>query len=475
MANISVMKALIFFFEIKMRGVDGAGKVRSGHHKDIGAVEAYLRITNKEKTPKPRFARTCTLFDSEGTMIDANVLSLFFCGPKSYTGEDVIELHVHGNPLVVRGVMQALSRMEGLRTAQPGEFTRRAFENAKMDLMQIEGLSDLLTSETEAQRSQSLLQLKGRFGLRYDEWRERVLRGLAYLEATIDFAEDEADVAEEEIIAKIRPELMEVEDQIGKALSDTRRGEMIRHGVKLGIFGAPNVGKSSLLNALLDDKRAIVSDIPGTTRDVVQVNMNLGGYPVNVSDTAGIRTDVTDPIEREGISRSLELAKEANLSVFVVDASSTITNILTKCANKEGGEKDDKDGDTDRERKAPKDSYSQNDEASLVAHTLLDSTWKRGYDVLVVNKIDKLSDSHRHSLQSAMFENKAAKGTIPVQNEEGSEKGGSHLISPATPPMIHLVSCTQQTGIEELVNGLHQKVEEILAISPEGANPESNL
>ncbi|XP_053906470.1 tRNA modification GTPase GTPBP3, mitochondrial isoform X2 [Cuculus canorus] len=239
-------------------------------------------------------------------------------GPQSFTGEDCAELHVHGGPAVLSGVLRAL----GLRPAEPGEFTRRAFRRGKLDLTAAEGLGDLIRAETEAQRRQALRQMEGELGRLYERWSETLTQALAHLEAYIDFSED--DNVEEEVLARVDATVRALAQQIGAHLRDGRRGELLRGGVHAVIAGPPNVGKSSLLNLLCRRPAAIVSPVAGTTRDVVEVALNVGGYPLVLSDTAGLR-EATDPIEQEGVSRARERLKQADLVLAVLDAAAVPT------------------------------------------------------------------------------------------------------------------------------------------------------
>ena len=267
------------------------------------------------KLPPARVARHVRFRDPEsGEELDDG-LALWFPGPHSVTGEDVAELHLHGSRAVLAAVMAALSR-RGLRLAEPGEFTRRAFLNDKLDLTQAEAIADLAAAETEAQRRQALRQLDGHLGALYRAWGERLLRLLAHLEATIDFPdEDLPPEIEREVAAGIRALANEIESH----LADGHRGERLRDGIAVAIVGPPNAGKSSLLNALARREAAITSPIAGTTRDIIEVGLDLRGYPVVLADTAGLR-DSADMIEQEGLRRALKRAEEAELRLFVFDA-----------------------------------------------------------------------------------------------------------------------------------------------------------
>lgn len=243
-------------------------------------------------------------------------LALFFPAPRSLTGEDVAELHVHGGRAVVSGVMAALRGL-GLRLAEPGEFTRRAFLNGKLDLTQAEAVADLAAAETEAQRRQALRQLDGALGGLYRGWSDRLLRLLAHLEAAIDFPDEDLPA---EIESRVAHETAALGAEIAAHLADAHRGERLRDGIDIAVVGPPNAGKSSLLNRLARREAAITSPIPGTTRDVVEVAIDLAGFPVVLADTAGLR-ESGEAIEREGVRRALARAEKADLRLYVFDAA----------------------------------------------------------------------------------------------------------------------------------------------------------
>ena len=278
---------------------------------------AALRALAPELTPRPRFAHRVRLMDpSDGTPIDDG-LALTFPGPASFTGDDVVELHLHGSPAVVERLFAVLGRL-GAAAAGPGAFTRRAFANGKMDLTAAEGLADLIEADSDAQRLQALEQMGGAWARRIADWQNRLLDALAWLEAAIDFT-DEDDVPDD-VAGRAAGPLAEITMEMAALLADGRRGEIIRDGLRVAIVGPPNVGKSTLLNTLAGREAAIVSAIPGTTRDIVEVRLALDGYVVVLADTAGLR-ETEDPIEREGVRRARLRAEEAHLRIFVVDAS----------------------------------------------------------------------------------------------------------------------------------------------------------
>ena len=270
--------------------------------------------------PAPRVAARAALRDPQSGQVLDDGLVLWFPAPASYTGEDVAELHVHGGTAVVSAALSALCARQGVRIAEPGEFTRRAFLNGKLDLVQAEAVADLVDAETEEQRRQAVGQLEGRLSAVYDSWRVRLRDALAHLEAVIDFPDEELP---EDLISSIRQNLGELLGELTAHLEDGRRGERLRDGLYVVIAGAPNVGKSSLLNALARRDAAIVSERAGTTRDVVEVRLDLGGLPVIVADTAGLR-EGRDEIESEGIRRALARAETADLRIVMVEASPAI-------------------------------------------------------------------------------------------------------------------------------------------------------
>lgn len=268
----------------------------------------------------PRRAHLVTLRDpADGAVLDKG-LALLFPGPTSFTGEDVLELHVHGAPTVIERLFAVFAGL-GLRAAGPGEFTRRAFMNGKMDLTAAEGLADLIAADSEAQRAQALAQMGGAWAAAVADWQARLLDALALLEAEIDFT-DEDDVPDG-ISDSVPERLRGVAAEMARHLADGRTGEIIRDGLRVALVGPPNVGKSTLLNALAGREAAIVSEIPGTTRDIVEVRLDLGGYVVALADTAGQRA-TDDPVEREGVRRARARAADSDLRVFVQDSGTRV-------------------------------------------------------------------------------------------------------------------------------------------------------
>jgi tRNA modification GTPase len=245
---------------------------------------------------------------------------LRFSAPRSYTGEDVVEFQVHGGPAIVSALLQELGSQKGLRLAEPGEFTRRAVENGRLDLVRAEAIADLVEAETEAQHRQAVQQYQGGLSQLYESWRSRLIRSAAWIEATIDFPDEEIP---QETLADSRGEISQIANEMQSHLEDGRRGEILREGFHVAVIGPPNAGKSSLVNALVQRDVAIVSDIPGTTRDVLEVRLNLKGFPVVLSDTAGLR-EARDAIEEEGVRRARTRAAAADLRLLVLDGTSEL-------------------------------------------------------------------------------------------------------------------------------------------------------
>ena len=268
-------------------------------------------------------AKLVKLIDPKNGDIIDHTLVIGFKAPASFTGEDIVEYHCHGALAVIDEMLAALGTMEGCRLAEPGEFTRRAFENNKMDLTEAEAVADLIDAETAEQKNQALAQMGGALADLYNGWAHELTKSLAYVEAIIDFPDE--DVPDSET-AKALPAIEKITTAIEDHLNDNRRGEMLRSGIQVAVIGAPNAGKSSLVNALAQRDVAIVSDMAGTTRDIIEVHLNLGGYPVILSDTAGLRPDQLgegghDDIESEGIKRALKRAEEADIRLLVLDGT----------------------------------------------------------------------------------------------------------------------------------------------------------
>jgi tRNA modification GTPase len=275
------------------------------------------------KVPEPRMARRVQLRDFNGRPIDDAVV-LWFPGPGSATGEDIAEFHVHGGRAVLAALFAALSAFEDVRAAEAGEFTRRAFENGKLDLTEAEALDDLIHADTDRQRSQALRQLRGLLGEKARDWRARIIEASALIEAGIDFS-DEGDIPAE-LMAPALVRISALREEIQEVLAAQGRSERLRDGLVVAISGPPNVGKSTLINLLARREVAIVSPHAGTTRDVIEVQLDLDGYPVTVMDTAGIR-ETDDPVEQEGVRRARMRAAEADLVLWMTDGQHEGTGI----------------------------------------------------------------------------------------------------------------------------------------------------
>ncbi len=283
--------------------------------------------------PEPKFASLRKFKDPETKdLIDEGIL-LWFPGPQSYTGEDMAELHVHGSKAVIDAIHKSISKIDGCRLADPGEFTKIAFQNGKINLLKAESIADLIASETEIQRQQALKIMFGKSSDKFNSLRDRLLKILSKVEAKIDFPEDDLPG---DVLNNIHSETKFIREEIEKILNDQKVGEIIREGFKIAIVGPTNVGKSSLLNFLSRREVAIVSEIAGTTRDVIEVHLNLDGYPIVLSDTAGIR-ESEDEIEKKGIKLALNRAEKADLSIILiepktVDFTHFLDDILSKKA-----------------------------------------------------------------------------------------------------------------------------------------------
>ena len=265
--------------------------------------------------PQPKYATLRTVKDGAGGFLDQALVLVFEEG-RSFTGERVAEFHLHGSIAVQRAVLHAIGSISGLRMAEPGEFTRRALETGKMDLTQVEGLSDLIDAETEVQRQQALKVLSGDLGSRVGGWRTGIVRAASLLEATIDFADEDVPV---DVSDEVRELLTGVLSEVSRELAGLNVAERIRTGFEIAIVGPPNAGKSTLLNHLAGRDAAITSEVAGTTRDIIEVRMDIAGLPVTVLDTAGLR-QTDDAVESIGVARALERAEQADLRVHLVPA-----------------------------------------------------------------------------------------------------------------------------------------------------------
>lgn len=294
------------------QGKAGVAVIRISGPKALSAAKMVCG-----EVPAFRMAALRVLRDSDGRRLD-EALVLTFPRDGSFTGEDVVEFQIHGSVAVVSSLLRCLSKMEGLRAAEPGEFTRRALQNGRLDLSQVEGLADLIDAETEAQRRQAVRVLSGDLGKRAEVWRQKLIRAAALLEATIDFADEDVPV---DVTPEVNHLVTDVMASLSKEIEGVQSAERVRAGFEVAIIGAPNVGKSTLLNSLAGREAAITSEFAGTTRDVIEVRMDLGGLPVTLLDTAGLRA-TDDVVETIGIDRARQRAAQADLRVFLVEQGS---------------------------------------------------------------------------------------------------------------------------------------------------------
>ena len=295
-------------------GISGVAIIRVSGEETKNVIKQLTSAS----LPKPRMAtlRKINKFNSS-ELIDQGVI-LWFPGPESYTGEDMAEFHIHGSKAVIDALQGSISKIDNCRLAEPGEFTKLAFQNGKINLLKAESIADLISAETEIQRQQAIKIMNGKSADKFNSLREKLLKILSHVEAKIDFPDEDLP---EDIFKNIKKTSSEVILNIKKILDDQKVGERIREGFKIAILGPPNAGKSSLLNHLANRDAAIVSEIAGTTRDVIEIHLNIDGYPVVVSDTAGIRESKNE-IEEKGVKLALKKAKDADLKLIVIDAIS---------------------------------------------------------------------------------------------------------------------------------------------------------
>tara|TARA_Y100000590_G_scaffold84935_1_gene94926 strand:- start:380 stop:1711 length:1332 start_codon:yes stop_codon:yes gene_type:complete len=292
-------------------GISGIAVIRVSGEKS----KKILSSLTEKPLPKKRIATLKKIKNNINNEIIDEGIVIWFPGPNTYTGEDMVEFHVHGSKAVIDDLQNVLSKFDGCRLAEPGEFTKLAFQNNKINLLKAESIGDLIAAETELQRKQALRIMSGQSSEKFNFWREELIKILADIEAKIDFPEEEipADISEE-----IKSKSTKIKNEIKKTLDDDKTGEIIREGFKIAIIGPPNVGKSSLLNYLSKREAAIVSEKAGTTRDVIEIHLDLAGIPVIISDTAGIR-DSSNEIEKRGVKLAISRAEDADLNVILLD------------------------------------------------------------------------------------------------------------------------------------------------------------
>ncbi|XP_075887326.1 5-taurinomethyluridine-[tRNA] synthase subunit GTPB3, mitochondrial isoform X2 [Nelusetta ayraudi] len=379
----------------------------------------------KAGLPPPRTALLRKITDPRTNEVLDRGLVLWFPGPHSFTGEDCLEFHIHGGAAVITAVLQSLGSVPGMRPAEAGEFTRRAFQAGKMGLTEVEGLGDLIHAETEAQRRQALRQMSGELGHLYQDWSHKLKRCLAHVEAFIDFSEDE--LIEDGVLNRVDGSVFDLRAEMERHLKDERRGERLRSGVHVVIAGATNAGKSSLLNALCQRPAAIVSPIAGTTRDVVETALDIGGFPVLLSDTAGLR-ESPDLVEREGVRRARERMEQADLTLVVADCDH-----LPRGAPRETAA-------------AFLHSYLRGVFSSSSSSSSSSTSFQEHTDrvLLVLNKTDLLPEEQRQQL-------------------DGELRRASGL------PPVCLLSCHTSQGLQDFLAVLHSSVQRLCGDPLSGA------
>ena len=374
------------------------------------------------RLPDARRALLAKIRNRAGEAID-QALVLWFPGPASETGEDVAELQLHGGRAVIAAVLRELAGFDGCRLAEPGEFTRRAFENGHIDLTQVEAIADLVDADTEAQRRQAVLQLEGLLGNRAETWRQRLIEAVALVEAGIDFP-DEGDVPTS-LLPEVARRVEGLASEISEAIAGAGRGERLRDGMWVVIAGPPNAGKSTLLNRLARRDAAIVSPTAGTTRDLIEVHLNLQGYPVNLIDTAGIREGAVDPIEHEGMRRARNAAARADLVLWLVDATnSSVVNDVQSAGN------------------SVNDVQNVADALNDVQSVANEGSGRSPKRWVVLNKIDCLDETAQHRLEAAV------RGTMGRDD------------------VLHFLSATTGQGMETLIASIIGLAERAFNLEP---------
>ncbi|XP_057698134.1 tRNA modification GTPase GTPBP3, mitochondrial isoform X1 [Corythoichthys intestinalis] len=397
-------------------GKCGVAVVRISGPSSATALSSMAGLTRNLPIPRKALLRSITHPQSK-EVLDRGLV-LWFPAPHSFTGEDSVEFHIHGGPAVTAAVLQALGSVPGMRPAESGEFTRRAFQAGKLGLTEVEGLGDLIHAETEAQRRQALRQMSGELGRLYQNWSHKLKRCLAHVEAFIDFSEDE--LIEDGVLTRVNGMVHHLQAEMAQHLLDERRGERLRSGVQVVIAGATNAGKSSLLNTLCQRPAAIVSPIAGTTRDVVETALDIGGFPVLLSDTAGLR-DSLDLVEREGVRRARERIEQADLTLVVVDCSHIPTEFQQAA------------------------TFLQDYLRSVVlTQEQMQTVLPSDRFLLVLNKVDLLPDEHRQMLKQKF-------GCIP-----------------ALPPVC-VISCHTNEGLQHFLTTLHSRVKSLCGDPLSGA------
>jgi tRNA modification GTPase len=424
------------------------------------AGDALKALTGK--IPAPRVGSLARVRDPRSNEIIDEALALWFPAPNSETGENTAELQLHGGRAVIAAVLDALGHIEGLKPAEAGEFTRRAFENGKLDLTAVEGLADLVGAETESQRRQAFRQMKGLLGGRAETWRQRLIQALALVEAGIDFS-DEGDVQNsphENLVAPALSVARELEGEIAAALANSGRGERLRDGLVVAIAGPPNAGKSTLLNRLARREAAIVSPYAGTTRDVIEVHLDLGGWPVTLLDTAGIR-ETSDPVELEGVRRARDRAAAADLVLWVVDASAAGErgNAARPVADKAIGSP----VIPGRRAAASQESRAAHEVLSAPPYEKSTSSSKKW---LILNKIDLISQSDNRTeqrLQKTHSNELAVRSNKPLTNMANNQLTHKNELVSTHNELVFNLSASSGEGFDDLLDQLTRHAKDFLA------------
>eukprot|EP00934_Nitzschia_sp_Nitz4_P006223 Nitzschia sp. Nitz4//scaffold16_size188269//47178//48977//NITZ4_001783-RA/size188269-processed-gene-0.49-mRNA-1//-1//CDS//3329538493//6213//frame0 len=397
------------------------------------AHQVLKTLSPQSPLPKPRMATLRKLYDVATHQMLDHALVLRFDGPHTATGEDLVELHCHGSRAVVQGLLETLAKIQGCRYAEAGEFTQRAYEHGKMDLVQVEALADVLTADTQAQLSQALQQLDGKLSELYDHWRTELIAGLAHAEAVIDFGDDERldDDSDDHdgdqmagqwtVWGTMRERMCKLQEHMKRHLADHRRGEIVRDGVKVAIVGPPNAGKSSLFNELAQQDAAMVSPTAGTTRDVLTLALDLGGVKCILQDTAGVQ-ETDDMLELEGIRRATKAAAKADVVVAMVDATNleygmaTVQRIL---------------GGLDTSEEDCEDGASSSPRRTILVLNKMDLTEMEGDSTTTTTQQERMDDTL----------------------QDWSSTFGAHGSS-----STHTLSCVTQQGMDSFLEALTQQV-----------------
>jgi tRNA modification GTPase len=408
------------------------------------------KLITKKNDIKSKEVNICKFYNpSNNKMIDEGLL-LWSPGPNSYTGEDLVEFHTHGSNAVISYFLKVLGDQENCRLAEPGEFTKLAFQNNKMDLLEAESIGDLIHAETELQRQQAIKLIQGNASNHYNSLREKLIKSLSYIEAKIDFAEDDLP---ENVLNEVQSSIKQVYKDIKKILEDQKIGEKIRDGFRISIIGEVNAGKSSLLNLLSKREAAIVSEQEGTTRDVIETYLNIDGYPVILADTAGIRK-VKNKIEKEGIKRAIKKAKDSDLTLIIIDSTKkSINKDLKKLINKDCIIVFNK---SDLNIKIPKNEFKKNDQI------LISAKKNKNIDVLIKLIKNKLSTKFmkNNNILITRERHRAKLNAALKEIEKFLEKDQSKEIEIAAEDLRlatrHLGSIVGKVDVEEILGAIFQ-------------------